>query len=166
MVPWIDSSVLVFISDLRYSFISCYTTRFVFTCWPPKGLYAVTTCPMNMDVGTMTAPHAIGAVTSLVTSCCPAGNLERVKRRKGKRNRRNKYLIYHISYLVSYKGYYSDVPKQLGFIQRFCSLRSSISPFISLGCLPTGSVGPGWTWPRRCLAVCCSAAGWCWSATR
>lgn len=30
---------------------------------------------MNMEVGTMTAPQAMGAVTSLVTSCCPVGNL-------------------------------------------------------------------------------------------
>lgn len=37
----------------------------------------MTTCPMNMEVGTMTAPQAMGAVTSLVTSCCPAGNLGR-----------------------------------------------------------------------------------------
>lgn len=63
---------------------------FVHTCCPPKGLYAVTTCPMNMEVGTMTAPHAIGAVTSLVTSCCPAGNLERMKWRKGKRQQKEK----------------------------------------------------------------------------
>lgn len=72
---------------IKYSFISCSVTHmdFVFTCCPPNGLYAVTTCPMNMEVGTMTAPHAIGAVTSLVTSCCPAGNLERVKWRKGKK---------------------------------------------------------------------------------
>lgn len=42
---------------------------------------------MNIEVGTMTAPHAIGAVTSLVTSCCPAGNLKRVKWRKGEKNK-------------------------------------------------------------------------------
>lgn len=60
-----------------FSFL--YHEAFFLTCCPPKGLYAVTTCPMNIEVGTMTAPHAIGAVTSLVTSCCPAGNLEGVK---------------------------------------------------------------------------------------
>lgn len=62
----------------RYNFF-CDSHGFVLTCCPPKGLYAVTTCPINMEVGTITAPHAIGAVTSFVTSCCPAGNLEKVK---------------------------------------------------------------------------------------
>jgi len=31
---------------------------------------------MNMEVGTMTVPQAMGAVTSLVSSCWPVGNLE------------------------------------------------------------------------------------------
>lgn len=44
------------------------------------GANAVTTWPMNMVDGTMTAPHAIWPVTSLVSSWRVAGNLPREKR--------------------------------------------------------------------------------------
>lgn len=112
---------------------------FVLTCCPPKGLYAVTTCPMNMEVGTMTAPHAIGAVTNFVTSCCPAGKLEKVKYRE--RVKMNKY-VWQDSWIIF------KTSIRFGF------------------CLLTGSVGPVWRWPRWCLVVCCSVVGWCWSAAR
>lgn len=112
----------------------------MFTCWLPNGLYAVTTCPINIEVGTMTAPHAcIGAVTSLVTSCCPAGKLEK----------EIDIFIHHSKYQL-FKCTNCQIVIIMG-IRLDCSAL-------------TGSVGPGWKWPQLCLAGCYSAAGWCWSA--